>query len=335
VCERSVAGGGRRAASLGGAASIHSGSSLLADAAGQLSLPTKLRAMEMPSPTALRLAGVAALFVALGALLAGESSDLSRREAGTIALVFGLAMIAMHVYVRRGQTVGSGPADASLAALIAVLTVPPGSIAVLWDSGIGNSSDIIYFRVSRDGIGNGLLLSAAVFGVAYLLARDARWLLVAPIALVGGIEFHLLGSGDVSSLGDGSWPRFLVLLAASAGLAVTATRSAPAERHNLLLAAALIVPFAFVSYPSGGDASVRRDLVGAALLAGLTMVTWRRLSPGIGFATVLMALFEVSSLSAHGQGLGPALVFAIAGAALLVGGFLSRPSSPTPRASSS
>ncbi len=287
--------------------------------------------MEMPSPTAVRLAGVAALFVAFGALLEGESGDLSRRQAGTIALVFGLLMIAVHVHVRRQRTVNGTPADASLAALVAALTVPPGLIAVLWDSGIGNTSDIVFFRVSRDGIGNGLLLSAVIFGLAYVLARDSRWLLVAPLALVGGIEFHLLGSGDVSSIGGGSWTRFLVLLAAAAGLAGIATRSAPGERHNLLLAAALIVPFAFISYPSGGGSSVVRDVVGAALLAALTLVTWRRLSPGIGFATVLMALFEVASLSAHGQGLGPAVLFATAGAVLLLVGLtLQRPSPPAP-----
>jgi hypothetical protein len=98
-----------------------------------------------------------------------------------------------------------------------------------------------------------------------------------------------------------------------------------AERHNLLLAAAVIVPFAFISYPSGG-ASIARDVIGAALLSALTLVTWQRVTPGIGVATVLMATFEVASLSVHGRSLGPAVVFAAAGAALLlVGGIFNLP----------
>jgi len=273
--------------------------------------------MVKPSSTAARLAGVAALFVALGALLTARSGDLSRDQAGTIALVFGLAMIALHVYVRRERTWDGSTADASLAALVATLTVPSGLTALMWDSGIGNRSAILFFGFSRDGTGNGLLVAAIVFGVAYWLARDARWLLIAPLALVAGIELHLLGGGDISPIGGGSWTRFLVLLGASGTLAALAGRTAPAERHNLLLAAALIVPFAFISYPSGGE-SVLRDVVGAALLAALALVTWRRMSPGIGFATVLLAGFEVASLSEHGTGLGPAALFAAAGVALLL-----------------
>ena len=278
-----------------------------------------------PSPTAARLSGVAALFVAFGALLTAESSDLSRRQAGVIALAFGLMMIALHVVVLRTRAGEGRPSDASLAALAAAVTVPPGLIALLWDSGIGNASAILFFGFSRDGTGNGLLASAAVFAVAYALGRDARWLLVAPLALVGGIEVHLLGNGQITSFGSGSWTRFLFLLAATAALAALASRVPAAERHNLLLAAAVLVPFTFISYPSGG-ASVARDVIGAALLAGLTLVTWRRVTPGIGVATVLMATFEVASVSAHGRSLGPAVLFAAAGVALLLaGGVLGGP----------
>jgi hypothetical protein len=285
------------------------------------------------SSAASRLAGVAALFVALGAFLSAESNDLSRHQEGAIAFGFGVAMLALHVLVRRRRAAAAASPDASLAALVAVLTVPSGLIALLWDSGIGNSTTFIFFRVSRDGIGNGLLLAAAVFAVAYVLARDARWLVVVPLSLVGGIEAHLVGSGDISS-GGGSWTRFLLLVAASAGLVALAARSAPAERHNLLLASALIVPFAFVSYPPGG-ASIVRDIVGAALLAGLTLVTWRRISPGIGFATLLMATFEVASLSEHGRSLAPSVLFAIAGVVLLLAGGLLPSRVPTPPAAES
>jgi hypothetical protein len=278
-----------------------------------------------PSPTAARLAGVAALFVAFGALLTAESNNLSRRQAGAIALAFGLLMIAVHVVTLRARAEEGRPSDASLAALAAALTVPPGLIALLWDSGIGNTSVILIFGFSRDGTGNGLLTSAAVFAVAYALARDARWLLIAPLALVGGIEVHLLDNGEITSFGNGSWTRFLFLLSATAVLTGLASRMPAAERHNLLLAAAVIVPFAFISYPSGG-ASIARDVIGAALLSALTLVTWQRVTPGIGVATVLMATFEVASLSVHGRSLGPAVVFAAAGAALLlVGGIFNLP----------
>ena len=99
------------------------------------------------------------------------------------------------------------------------------------------------------------------------------------------------------------------------------------ERHNLLLAAALLVPFAFLSYPSSG-ATVVRDLVGAALMAGLAITTWQRLSPGIGFATVLLGLIEVTSLSRHGRGLTACVLFALAGIALLALGWLTHGSAP-------
>jgi hypothetical protein len=167
-----------------------------------------------------------------------------------------------------------------------------------------------------------------VFVVAYALARDPRWLAIAPLAVVGGIEAHLVGGGEISTLGGGSWTRFLFLLAALAVLVAVAGRLDGGERHNLLLAAALLVPFAFVSYPSGGANRIR-DLVGAALMAGLAVTTWRRLSPGIGFATVLLGVFEVVSLSRHGRGLTACVLFAVAGVALLVVGSLSHSSAPS------
>src|SRR5439155_17655129 len=92
------------------------------------------------SPTAARLAGVAALLVAFGALLTAESGDLSRNEAGAIALAFGLLMIAVHIVVVRTRAGDGRPADASLAALAAALTVPAGLVALMWDPGIGNMS---------------------------------------------------------------------------------------------------------------------------------------------------------------------------------------------------
>jgi hypothetical protein len=282
------------------------------------------------SPTAVRLAGVAALLVAFGALLVAEDSDLSRRQAGTITLAFGLAMIALHVAIRRARAGDDAVADASLAALAGALAVPTGLSALLWNSGIDNAGYVFLFRISRDGSGNALLVSAGVFAVAYALARDARWLLIAPLALVGGIELHLVSNGDLS-FGNGSWTRFLVLLAAACALAALASRLPPAERHKLLLAAALLVPFAFISYPWNGAASVKHDLVGAALLAGLTLATWRRMTPGIAFAIVLTAAYEVFSLAAHGESLVPAVVFAAAGVILLlVGSIVPKPTRPEP-----
>jgi hypothetical protein len=271
------------------------------------------------SPTAVRLAGVAALSVALGALLVAENGDLSRRQAGTIALAFGLAMIALHVAIRRARAGDDASSDASLAALAAALAVPSGLTAVMWDPGIGNAIYVSLFRVSRDGSGNALLVSAGVFAVAYVLARDARWLLIAPLALVGGIELHLVSNGQLS-IGNGSWKRFFVLLAAACVLAALASRLPPAERHNLLLAAALLVPFAFLSYPWNRAGNVKHDLVGAALLAGLTLATWRRMTPGIAFAIVLTAAYEVFSLATHGDSLVPAVLFTIAGVILLLAG---------------
>jgi hypothetical protein len=284
------------------------------------------------SPTAVRLAGVAALFVAFGALLVAENGDLSRRQAGTIALAFGLAMIALHVAIRRARTGEDAVADASLAALVAALAVPSGLSALMWDPGIGNAAYVFLFRISRDGSGNALLVSAGVFAVAYALARDARWLLIAPLALVAGIELHLVSNGDLS-FGNGSWKRFLVLLAAACVLAALASRLPPPERHNLLLAAALIVPFAFISYPWNGAGNVKHDLVGAALLAGLALATWRRLTPGIGLAFVLTAAWEVFSLATHGESLVPAVIFATAGVILLlVGSIIPAPPPPQPPA---
>ncbi|MDX6546444.1 MAG: hypothetical protein QOG02_2218 [Gaiellales bacterium] len=292
-------------------------------------MPTKVAAVQHRPPLeAARLAGVAALFVAYGSLLTARSDDLSRHQAGAITLAFGLGMVAVHVAVRRRLAPGGPSSDASLAALLGALAVPPGLIALLWDSGIANSSFLYVFRISRDGTGNGLLISAAVFVVAYALARDPRWLAIAPLAVVGGIEAHLVGGGEISTLGGGSWTRFLFLLAALAVLVAVAGRLDGGERHNLLLAAALLVPFAFVSYPSGGANRIR-DLVGAALMAGLAVTTWRRLSPGIGFATVLLGVFEVVSLSRHGRGLTACVLFAVAGVALLVVGSLSHSSAPS------
>src|SRR5262249_36244852 len=157
----------------------------------------------------------------------------------------GLAMIALHVYVRRRPGEGFR-SDASLAALVGAISVPSGLIALMWDSGIANTSVVLFFPISRDGIGNGLVVASGVFAAAYVLAREARWLLVAPLALVAGIEAHLLGSGQISSIGGGSWTRFLFLLAASTVLTSAAGRAPGSERHNLLVAAALIVPFAFL-----------------------------------------------------------------------------------------
>jgi hypothetical protein len=291
-------------------------------------LPTKVDAVQHRPPLeAARLAGVAALFVAFGSLLTARSNDLSRHQAGAITLAFGLGMVAVHVAARRRLSPGDRSSDASLAALLGALAVPPGLIALLWDAGIGNSSFVYLFRISRDGTANGLLISAAVFLIAYALARDPRWLAIAPLAVVGGIEAHLVGGGEISTLGGGSWTRFLFLLVAIAVLVAVAGRLDTGERHNLLLAAALLVPFAFVSYPTTG-ASLIRDLVGAALMAGLAITTWPKLSPGIGFATLLMGLFEVASLSRHGRGLTACVLFALAGAALLVLGWMSHGSAP-------
>ena len=284
------------------------------------------------SPTAARLAGIVAWLVAFGSFLTARSNQLSRDQAGTISLVFGLTMIAAHVAVRRRPGAASGSSDASLAALIGALAVPAGLAALLWDPGIANRSVLFLFSLSRDGIGNGLLLSAVVFIAAYALGRDARWLLAAPLATVAGVELRLAGNGSVSLAGGGSWTRFLVLLAAIAALVAAASWLAGAERHNLLLAAALITPCAFASYPSHGE-SVLRDIVGAALLAGLVLITWRRLSPGMGLAIVLLGAFEVASLSAGDRGLLPCALFALAGAVLLlVGAISSRPATPSPPA---
>jgi hypothetical protein len=84
-----------------------------------------------------------------------------------------------------------------------------------------------------------------------------------------------------------------------------------------MVAAALLAPFAFQSVPVSSGRNGWRDLIGAAMLAALAVLLRRRVTPGAGFGVLLLALLEVTSLAGHGDSLGPAVLFGLAGAGLL------------------
>jgi hypothetical protein len=263
-----------------------------------------------------RLSGVALLFAGWLAMLAARSSALSRDEIGTSLFLIGVAMLGVHAVLRR--RLGPSP-DAAVAALIAVVAVPAGLIEALWTTPSVRTG--AFDVVEPGSVGTAFLVAAVVFAAAWWLGREPRWLLVVPVAVVAGVELHL-ASGSVTAVGGGggSWSRFLVLLAAIGVLAGIARWAGHAEERNLLVAAALLVPAAFLSVPVGDGPSVIRDLTGVVFIAGMGLLASRCITPGIGFAILAVSALEVVSLAQHGRTVVPGLLILTLGAILVTAG---------------
>jgi hypothetical protein len=273
-----------------------------------------------PSVAAARVAGVGLLFAGWLALLAERSNVMSRDQTGASLFTVGFAMLAVHVALRRRQP--SSP-EAAVAALFGVVAVPAGLLELFWRTPALQQS--IADVVEPASVGKALTVSGFMFGLAWLLGREPRWLFVAPLALVAGIELQLT-SGSLSGVGGGGgdWTRFLVLLAAVAALAGVSRAMRDAEQRNLLVAAALLVPAAYLSVPIGDGPSIVRDVAGVAFLAGMGLLAARWMTPGIGVAVLLVSLLEVVSLAQHGRSALPGIVALLAGGALTLSGLSGR-----------
>jgi hypothetical protein len=226
------------------------------------------------------------------------------------------ALLGVHVVLRR--RLGSSP-DAAVAALIAVVAVPAGLIEVLWTTPSVRTGD--FDVVDPGSVGTALLVAAVLFATAWWLGREPRWLFVVPVAVVAGVELHLT-SGSLTTVGGGggNWSRFLVLLAAVAALAGVARWAGHAEERNLLVAAALLVPPAFLLVPIADGPSVIRDLTGVVFIAGMGLLASRCITPGIGFAILAVSALEVVSLAQHGRSVVPGLLVLALGATLVTAG---------------
>jgi hypothetical protein len=268
------------------------------------------------TPGLLRLLSAAALLVAVGSLLGARRDRWSAHEAGLALALFALAMIVLHLWSLRAAGAGPVPADAQLAALLGAVATVPALLLLFWQRPGVDATQFLLFGVSNDAGSNAMLASAAVFLGAFALGRHPRWLLPLPLVLVAGIELRLTSGGQVSA-GDGDWTRFGVLLLAIAVVVAVARGLGGARERNLMVAAALLAPFAFQSVPVSSGRNGWRDLIGAAMLAALAVLLRRRVTPGAGFGVLLLALLEVTSLAGHGDSLGPAVLFGLAGAGLL------------------
>jgi len=264
------------------------------------------------SATVARLAGVALLFAGWVGVLAARTGEISRDAEGSLLFLIGVAMLGAHVLLRR--QVGATP-DAALAALFGVVSVPAGLVSVLWTTPDAPSGT--FDVVDPDSVGSALLVSAVVFALAWVLGREPRWLFVTPIAAAAGVVLHVTSGGVAGAGGGGDWPRFLVLLAAIAAVVVVARFAGRADQRNLFVAAALLVPAAFVSVPVADGPSALRDAVGVAFIAGMSVLAWRHTSPGVGFAVLALIFLEVVSLAQHGATVVPGLVLLLSGAILV------------------
>jgi hypothetical protein len=270
------------------------------------------------TPHMLRMAGVISLFVAWGSLLAARGGDMSAREAGAVVTGFCMVMIAVHVAGVRRARRDAAPADSNLAALFGAVPLVAGLVLLLWrDPGI-DSTELLVFRFANDVAADALLVAAVVYFVAYALTRQPRWLLIGPVVLVLGLVAHLASGADVTlaTRPGGDWTEFAVTLAAVLVLLVIG-RVAPRDvEQNLLVAASLLTPLVFAVVPAAGGRHAARNLVGAALLAGLAGAVGRRLTLGMGAGLLLLAGLEIASLSAYGDSLAPAALFGFAGVGL-------------------
>ncbi len=275
-----------------------------------------------PHLLAMRLAGLTALFVAAGSLLAAKRS-LTTHEEGALALGAAACMLAAHVWWMRRAEAGRAPAEARLSGLYGAALLMPGMLLLFWQRPGLNATLFLLFGVSNDGASRALFAVAAVSAGLYAAGRHPRWLLLAPLALVGGVQFAISsGRGEVS-VGGGSWTRFAVFLVAVAALAGAGRMAGGAVERNLVIAAAALTPFMFEAIP-GRNGSVAADLIGAAMLAALVVVLRGRITLGTGLGLLVLALTVVSSLAQHGGSTIPAALFALAGAALVAVSYARR-----------
>lgn len=275
-----------------------------------------------PHLVAMRIAGLTALFVASGSLLAAERA-LTTHEIGALAVLLACAMLAGHVAWMRASPSDRPLPEARLSALYGAALLAPGLVLLLWERAGLNATIVLFFEVSNTGASRALFALAAAAAGLYAAGRHARWLLVAPLALVGAVQFSISSGRSEVSLGGGSWMRFLVFLVAIGALAAAGRVAGGAVERNLLIAAAVLAPFMFEAVP-GRDGSLTAGLIGAAMLAGLAVVLRGRMTIGTGLGLLALALAVVSSLAAQGQSKTPAVLFAVAGATLLAATLVRR-----------
>jgi hypothetical protein len=275
-----------------------------------------------PHFAAMRLAGLTALFVAAGSLLAAERS-LTTHRIGALAVLLAAGMLGAHVAWMRTSRAGCPSAEARLSALFGAALLAPGLLLLFWQRAGLDATVLLVFAVSNQGASRALFALAASAAGLYAAGRHPRWLLVAPLALVGGVQFAISSGRSDVSLGGGSWTRCLVFLAAIALLVGAGRIVGGAAERNLLVAAAALAPFMFESVP-GRSGSLTAAVIGAAMLAGLLLILRRRITIGTGLGLLALALVVVSSLTGYGQSITPALVFAVAGAVLLAVTYVRR-----------
>jgi hypothetical protein len=268
-----------------------------------------------PHFVAMRLAGLTALFVAAGSLLAAERS-LTAHRIGALAVLLAAGMLSAHVAWMRTSPEGRPSAEARLSALLGAALLAPGLLLLFWQRAGLDATVLLVFAVSNQAASRALFALAASAAGLYAAGRHPRWLLVAPLALVGGVQFAISSGRSEVSLGGGSWTRFLVFLAAVALLAGAGRIAGGAAERNLLIAAAVLAPFMFESVPGRGG-SLTAAVIGAAMLAGLLLILRGRITIGTGLGLLALALVVVSSLTGYGGSKTPAVVFAVAGAMLL------------------
>jgi hypothetical protein len=286
------------------------------DPAGRKSLTANALVVGMqPHFVAMRVAGLTALFVAAGSLLAAERS-LTAHQAGALAVLLAAGMLTAHVAWMRAGPAGRPSAEARLAGLFGLALLAPGLLLLFLQRPGLNETSFLFFEVSNSGGSRTLFALAAAAASLYAAGRHPRWLLVAPLALVGGIQFAISSGRSEASLGGGSWTRFLIFLVAIGALAGAGRLAGGAVERNLLVAAAVLAPLMFEAVP-GRKGSLAAGLIGAAMLAGLAVVLRGRVTIGTGLGMLALALAVVSSVAAHGQSKTPAVVFALVGAALL------------------
>lgn len=265
------------------------------------------------SPVALRMAGLALLFVAFGSLLAAQRS-LTTHETGALVLAFCAVMTGAHLLTARPPS--RRAAESNLAALLAAATLPVGMLLVFWQRPGLDATVFLLFGVANGAASNALLATALVAVAAFAAGRQPRWLLLAPLALVAGIQFSLASGRSEPSVGDGSWTRVAVFAISIAALVAGGRVVRGAVERNLLIAAGLLAPFMLLSVP-GSDGAVARDLIGVAMLIGFAAVVRDRLTPGTGAGLLLLALAEIGSLASHGATLMPGLLAGAAAVALI------------------
>jgi hypothetical protein len=189
-------------------------------------------------------------------------------------------------------------------------------LLVFWQRPGLDATVFLLFGVSNDAASNALVATAVIALVVFAAGRQPRWLLLAPLALVAGIQFSLASGRSEPSVGGGSWTRVVVFAVAIALLVGAGRRVRGAIERNLVIAAGLLAPFMLLSVPSG-DGAVLRDLIGGGMLVAFAVLVRDRLTPGTGGGLLLLALVEMGSLASHGATLAPGLIAGAAAVALI------------------